>query len=159
MADTVSRPLDPVEQARPPVSVYVLDDHDLVRTRVVDLLEEAATLTVVGSAADPVHATAEIVALQPHVAVVDGNLGGGVDGLNVCRELRLVAPDVACVVLTAGTGLTCSPVDAAAAGAMAYLLKQLTDFPLVDIVLRVAAGERLLDQEAPVDGHAGGAKR
>lgn len=121
------------------VTTYVLDDNDRVRQVLVDLINAADGFVVVGSSGSAAVALADIVRLQPRVAVVDGQLPDG-DGLRVCQTLRTTAPNVACVIVTAGVE-TWGPAEAAAA----YLLKQPRGFRLVEVVGEVAAGARLLD--------------
>jgi len=123
--------------------VYVVDDHEPVRAGLVELLSRVGGYNVVGSSGSAVDAVRQIVALRPDVAVVDGHLSDH-GGLEVVRALSGEAPEVASVVLTTGVGASWGPVDAAAAGAAAFVLKSLVDFPLVEVVGRVAAGERLL---------------
>jgi len=126
------------------VTVYVVDDHDFVRLQLIDLVDSTAGFVVVGSADDVTRAVTEIERLGPRVALVDGHIGEG-DGLDVCRQLAVLAPDVACVIITAGVAVEWGPVEAAQAGAAALLLKQIKDFPLIATIARVAAGERLLN--------------
>jgi len=149
------------------VTVYVLDDHEQVRRQLVALIGGAEGVRVVGSSEETVVALDEIVALRPDVAVLDGRVGDG-DGLDICRQLALSAPGVRCVMVSAGVGVTWGPRGAAEAGAWAYLVKQLSDFPLVEVISRVGAGERLLASHLPSgvgqrttdrDSHFGGANR
>ena len=127
------------------LTVYIVDDHSQVRNQLTRLVEEAENMMVVGCSDDADVAVAEITAMVPRVALLDGQVGPH-DGLDVCRRVTRQAPTVACVIVTAGVGIGWGPVEAARAGAAAYLLKQLRDFPLVTMIERVASGERPLDR-------------
>ena len=126
-----------------PIRVYLLDDHELVRRGLRDLLEDEEDITVVGESGSAREATARIPALRPHVAVLDGRLPDG-SGVDVCRSIRSVDPSIKALILT-------SYVDdealfsAILAGAAGYVLKQITGTDLVDGIRRVAAGDSLLD--------------
>jgi DNA-binding NarL/FixJ family response regulator len=126
------------------VTTYVLLDNDYVRALLAAMIDEAEGFVVVGSSGSASDALAEIVRLQPRVAVVDGDLRDG-DGLVVCRILAATAPAVACVIVAAGVAKARGPAEAAAAGAAAYVLKQPRNFPLIEVIGQVAAGARLLD--------------
>ena len=82
------------------IRVFVLDDHELVRRGVVDLLEAESDLEVVGEAATAAQARARIAATRPDVAVLDMRLPDG-DGIDVCRDIRSGNPDTHCIILTA----------------------------------------------------------
>jgi two-component system response regulator DevR len=121
------------------ISVYVVDDHDLVRDMLVQVIGDADGLIVVGSAATMQRALSEIPHLRPAVAVLDGRLPDGT-GLDLCRALKAVAPGVACLVLTAATNIDWGPEDAARAGAAGYLTKTIKTLPLIETIRAVAAG-------------------
>src|ERR1700750_1373656 len=87
------------EAAGPPIAVFLLDDHEIVRRGVRDLLEAEADIAVVGEAGTASSALARIPALKPDVAVLDVRLPDG-DGVSVCREIRSRMPEVACLMLT-----------------------------------------------------------
>lgn len=145
----------PADDSSLVVTVYVLDGNDHVRDALVELVDGSTRMAVVGSSGDAAAAVAEIVALRPRVAVVDGDLGDMV-GLHVCQQIQLSAPDVGCVIVTAGIGLAWGPFEAGQAGAAAFVLKQVRDFPLLEVIARVAAGERLLGPLHSVSAAAGG---
>jgi two-component system, NarL family, response regulator DevR len=84
---------------RAQIRVFLLDDHEIVRMGVRDLLEAEADITVVGEAGTASSALARIPALRPDVAVLDVRLPDG-DGVSVCREIRSAMPQVACLMLT-----------------------------------------------------------
>ena len=129
------------------IRVFLLDDHELVRRGVRDLLWAEDDMTVVGEAATAVEALEKIAGTRPDVAVLDVRLGpadGDQGGIQVCREIRSAHPEVACVMLTSfadDEALFASIM----AGAAGYVLKQIRGGELVAGIRRVAAGESLLD--------------
>jgi len=128
------------------ISVFLLDDHEVVRRGVRELLEADPGITVVGEAGTAASALARIPALHPDVAVLDVRLPDG-DGVMVCREIRSRMPQVACLMLTShedGDAL----FDAIMAGAAGYVLKQIRGADLVSAVRAVASGESVLDPVA-----------
>ncbi len=132
--------------ARPPIAVFLLDDHEIVRRGVRDLLEAEPDITVAGEAGTASSALARIPALKPDVAVLDVRLPDG-DGVSVCREIRSRMPEVACLMLTSfGDGEAL--FDAIMAGAAGYVLKQIRGTNLVGAVRTVAAGQSMLDPRA-----------
>ncbi|MFE6910810.1 response regulator [Streptomyces erythrochromogenes] len=129
------------EQA--PIRVFLLDDHEVVRRGLRDLLDAEADLTVVGEAATADQALARGPALRPDVAVLDVRLPDG-DGIAVCRELRSRLPDLACLMLTSFDDED-ALLDAIMAGAAGYVLKQIKGTDLVSAVRTVATGQSMLD--------------
>jgi DNA-binding NarL/FixJ family response regulator len=128
------------------ITVFLLDDHEIVRRGVRDMLEAEPDITVVGEAATAESALARIPALRPDVAVLDVRLPDG-DGVTVCREIRSRMPQVACLMLTS-FGDDEALFDAIMAGAAGYVLKQIRGTDLVGAVRTVARGESMLDPEA-----------
>ena len=128
------------------ISVFLLDDHEIVRRGVHDLLEAEPDITVIGEAATAESALARIPALKPDVAVLDVRLPDG-NGVTVCREIRSKMPDVACLMLTS-YGDDEALFDAIMAGAAGYVLKQIRGTDLVGAVRTIASGQSLLDPEA-----------
>jgi DNA-binding NarL/FixJ family response regulator len=128
------------------IKVFLLDDHEIVRRGVKDMLEAEPDITVVGEAGTAASALARIPALRPDVAVLDVRLPDG-DGVTVCREIRSRMPEVACLMLTS-FGDDEALFDAIMAGAAGYVLKQIRGTDLVGAVRTVAAGESMLDPEA-----------
>ncbi|QHY98831.1 Transcriptional regulatory protein DevR (DosR) [Streptomyces sp. S4.7] len=126
-----------------PVSVFLLDDHEVVRRGVRDLLDAEPDLTVVGEASTAEQALVRIPALRPRVAVLDVRLGDG-DGVAVCRELRSRMPELACLMLTSFDDEE-ALLDAIMAGASGYVLKQITGTDLITAVRTVASGQSMLD--------------
>jgi DNA-binding NarL/FixJ family response regulator len=128
------------------ISVFLLDDHEIVRRGVRDLLEAEPDITVVGEAGTAASALARIPALKPDVAVLDIRLPDG-DGVTVCREIRSRMPQLACLMLTSFTDDE-ALFDAIMAGAAGYVLKQIRGSDLVGAVRTIASGQSLLDPEA-----------
>ncbi len=127
--------------------VFLLDDHELVRRGIRDLLWAEDDLQVVGEASTADEALERIPQTKPDVAVLDVRLGddpSGRTGIEVCRDLRSNHPEVACVMLTSfadDEALFASIM----AGAAGYVLKQIRGADLVGAIRRVARGESLLD--------------
>jgi DNA-binding NarL/FixJ family response regulator len=128
------------------IRVFLLDDHEIVRKGVRDLLEAEEDITVVGEAGTAESALARIPAVHPDVAVLDVRLPDG-DGVTVCREIRSRMPAVACLMLTS-FGDDEALFDAIMAGAAGYVLKQIRGTDLVGAVRTVASGGSLLDPQA-----------
>jgi DNA-binding NarL/FixJ family response regulator len=129
------------------ISVFLLDDHEIVRRGLANLLEGEDDITVVGEAASAVQALVRVPALRPDVAVLDVRLPDG-DGVGVCRELRSsVTPPPACLMLTSHSDDE-ALFGAIMAGASGYLLKQVSGVDLVGAIRAVAAGGSLLDPTA-----------
>jgi DNA-binding NarL/FixJ family response regulator len=131
---------------KPPIKVFLMDDHEIVRMGVRDLLEAEPDITVVGEAGTAASALARIPALRPDVAVLDMRLPDG-DGVEVCREIRSRMPEVACLILTS-FGDDEALFNAVMAGAAGYVLKQIRGSDLVGAVRTVAAGQSMLDPQA-----------
>lgn len=129
-----------------PIRVFLLDDHEVVRRGVHDLLEDEPGITVIGEAATAEQALVRVPALRPDVAVLDVRLPDG-DGVTVCRELRSTMPDLACLMLTSFDDEE-ALLDSIMAGAAGYVLKQIQGSDLVTAVRTVARGQSLLDASA-----------
>jgi DNA-binding NarL/FixJ family response regulator len=125
------------------IRVFLLDDHEVVRRGVRELLEAEEDMTVVGEAGTAEEALARIPATRPDVAVLDVRLPDG-DGVSVCREIRSRRPDVQCLMLTSFADDE-ALFSAIMAGAAGYVLKQVKGIDLVEGVRRVGRGESLLD--------------
>ena len=126
-----------------PTRVFLLDDHEVVRRGVRELLEAEDDLTVVGEAGTAEEAVGRIPATSPNVAVLDVRLPDG-DGIEVCRDVRSHHPEIACIMLTSFADDE-AVYAAIMAGAAGYVLKQVRGTELVDGIRRVARGESLLD--------------
>ncbi|MGH3509323.1 MAG: response regulator [Nocardioidaceae bacterium] len=126
-----------------PIRVFLLDDHEVVRRGLRDLLESEGDIEVVGEAGTAREATARIPALQPDVAVLDARLPDG-SGIDVCRDVRSVDPTIKALILTSYDDDE-ALFAAILAGAAGYVLKQIQGNDLIDGVRRVAAGQSLID--------------
>jgi two-component system response regulator DevR len=129
------------------IRIFLLDDHELVRRGIKDLLWADEDMMVVGEAGTAAEALERIPPTKPDVAVLDVRLGesaGVPGGVEVCREIRSAHPEVACVMLTsyADDEAVFASIMAGAAG---YILKQVRGQDLVSNIRRVAAGESLID--------------
>ncbi len=123
--------------------MYLLDDHEVVRHGLRDLLEREGDLEVVGESGSALEAAHRIPALRPDVAVLDARLPDG-SGIDVCRDVRSVDPTIRALILTSYEDDE-ALFSAIMAGAAGYVLKQIRGTDLVDAVRRVAAGQSLLD--------------
>lgn len=125
------------------ITVYLLDDHELVRRGIREVLEGAGDIRVIGESGLAAEAIHWIPLLHPDVALLDGRLPDG-SGIEVCRRIREADPSIAALILTSYDQE--EPLFAAIkAGAAGYLLKQVKGNDLVDAVRRVAAGQSMLD--------------
>ena len=129
--------------AASPINVFLLDDHEIVRRGVRELLEAEPDIVVVGEASTAAEAIHRIPAVRPDVAVLDVRLPDG-SGVEVCREVRSQQPELACLMLTSFSDDD-ALFDAIMAGAAGYVLKQIRGNDLVSAIRRVARGESLLD--------------
>ncbi|WP_329285343.1 response regulator transcription factor [Streptomyces sp. NBC_00691] len=131
-------------QAAPaPTRIFLVDDHEVVRRGLRDLIDDEPDMEVVGEAATAEQALARGPALRPDVAVLDVRLPDG-DGISVCRELRSRMPELACLMLTSFDDED-ALLDAIMAGASGYVLKQIKGSDLVSAVRTVAIGQSMLD--------------
>ena len=126
-----------------PTRVFLLDDHEIVRRGLRELLEASGQFEVVGEAGTAEEALGRIPATSPQVAVLDVRLPDG-DGVQVCREVRSRHPEIACLMLTSFSDDE-ALFDAIMAGAAGYLLKQVQGTDLVEAIQAVAEGKSLLD--------------
>ena len=128
------------------LTVFLVDDHEVVRRGVTNLLNEAADLTVVGAAATAAQALTRVPAVRPDVAVLDVRLPDG-NGVALCRELRSRLPELQCLMLTSDADEQ-AMMDAFLAGAAGFVIKDITGVDLIDAVRMVGSGRSLLDQRA-----------
>jgi DNA-binding NarL/FixJ family response regulator len=126
-----------------PTRVFLVDDHEVVRAGLRELLETTGEFDVVGEASTAEDAVRLIKATRPQVAVLDVRLPDG-NGIEVCRDIRSALPDVGCLMLTSFADDE-ALFDSIMAGAAGYVLKQVRGTDLVDAVRKVAAGQSLLD--------------
>jgi len=134
----------PADETDPDViRVFLLDDHELVRRGIRELLESEGDIVVVGESGSAQEAARRIPALHPHVAILDGRLPDG-SGVDVCREIRSVDPTIKALILTSYDDDD-ALFAAIMGGASGYILKQVRGNDFVDTVRRVAAGQSTLD--------------
>ncbi|MFZ4514953.1 MAG: response regulator [Acidimicrobiia bacterium] len=132
--------------AAAPIRVFLLDDHEIVRRGLRELLEADGQCVVVGEAATGAQARIGIETTQPDVAVLDVRLPDG-SGVEVCRDVRSAHPEVRCLILTSYADDE-ALFSAVLAGASGYLLKQVRGNDLVGAVRIVAGGGSLMDPAA-----------
>ncbi|ANN99731.1 response regulator transcription factor [Mycobacteroides abscessus] len=128
------------------ITVFLVDDHEIVRTGVADLVESAEDLSVVGQASTVAEAMARIPAAKPDIAVLDMRLPDG-NGIELCRDLRSQFPDLNCLMLTSFTDEQ-AMLDAIMAGAGGYVIKDIKGMELVSAIRIVGTGQSLLDTRA-----------
>jgi len=125
------------------IRVYLLDDHEVVRRGMRELLEGEPGFEVVGESGSAAEATRRIPALRPDVAILDGRLPDG-SGIDVCRDIRSQDPSIAALILTSYDDDD-ALFAAIMAGAAGYVLKQVRGTELIDMIRRVADGQSALD--------------
>ena len=133
------------QTSRVTTGVFLLDDHELVRRGLRELLESEGDLVVVGEAGSAEVATGRIAATAPDVAVLDVRLPDG-NGIEVCREVRSHNPEIACLMLTSFADDE-ALYAAMMAGAAGFVLKQISGSDLVDSIRRVSRGETLIEAD------------
>src|SRR3954469_3258797 len=128
------------------VKVFLVDDHEVVRRGLIDLLSADPELEVVGEAGSVSQAMARIPALQPDVAVLDVRLPDG-NGIELCRDLLSRLPNLRGLMLTSFTSDE-AMLDAILAGASGYVVKDIKGMELAQAIKEVGAGRSLLDNRA-----------
>ena len=128
------------------VKVFLVDDHEVVRRGLIDLLGADPDLDVVGEAGSVAEAMARIPAASPDVAVLDVRLPDG-NGIELCRDLLSRMPELRCLILTSYTSDE-AMLDAILAGASGYVVKDIKGMELARAVKEVGAGRSLLDNRA-----------
>ncbi|AGZ52749.1 hypoxia response regulator transcription factor DosR/DevR [Mycobacterium kansasii] len=128
------------------VTVFLVDDHEVVRRGLIDLLDADPQLEVVGEAGSVGEAMARIPAANPDVAVLDVRLPDG-NGIELCRDLLSRMPELRCLILTSYTSDE-AMLDAILAGASGYVVKDIKGMELARAVKEVGAGRSLLDNRA-----------
>lgn len=133
------------EQPQQPakISVFLVDDHEIFRRGIRDLLASEPDVEVVGEAATASAAMARVSALRPDVALLDVRLPDG-DGITVCREICSALPGTACLMLTAYNDDQ-AVLGAIMAGAAGYVSKQTAGTDLIGALRAVASGQSVLD--------------
>ncbi|ONM48035.1 response regulator [Nocardia donostiensis] len=128
------------------IRVFLVDDHEIVRRGISDLIAVEPDLEVVGEAGGVAQALSRIPALRPDVAVLDVRLPDG-NGIELCRELLSTNQELRCLILTSFTDEQ-AMLDAILAGASGYVVKDITSLELIDAIREVGAGKSLLDNRA-----------
>jgi len=128
------------------LKVFLVDDHEMVRRGVADLLGEEPDLTVVGQASSVAEALSRVPALLPDRVVLDVRLPDG-NGVELCRELRSRLPALQCLMLTSYTDED-AMLEAILAGAGGYVIKDIKGLALLSAVRTVGSGRSLLDNRA-----------
>ncbi|ORB28616.1 response regulator [Mycolicibacterium parafortuitum] len=128
------------------VRVFLVDDHEVVRRGLIDLLGADEELEIVGEAGSVAEAMVRIPASQPDVAVLDLRLPDG-NGIELCRDLLSQLPDLRCLMLTSFTSEE-AMLDAVLAGASGYVIKDIRGMELAKAIKDVGAGRSLLDNRA-----------
>jgi two-component system response regulator DevR len=128
------------------ITVFLVDDHELVRRGLIGLLGADPELDVVGEAGSAAEALARIPAVGPDVAVLDVRLPDG-NGIELCRDLLSRMPELRCLILTSYTSDE-AMLDAILAGASGYVVKDIKGMELARAVKEVGAGRSLLDNRA-----------
>jgi two-component system response regulator DevR len=128
------------------IRVFLLDDHEIVRRGLRELIEADGDMVVVGEAGNAGEALVRIPIAAPQVAVLDVRLPDG-NGIEVCRDIRSSHPEIGCLMLTSFSDDE-AMLDAILAGASGYALKQIRGTDLVDSIRAVASGRSLLDSRA-----------
>jgi DNA-binding NarL/FixJ family response regulator len=126
-----------------PIRVFLVDDHEIVRRGIAELLDSAPNIEVVGESSTATQAVSRILATSPDVALLDVRLPDG-SGIDVCRDVRSSNPDIPCLMLTAYDDEEAMS-SAVVAGASGYVLKDIRGENLLDSLRKVAAGRSLLN--------------
>ncbi|MCP2292405.1 response regulator [Nocardia amikacinitolerans] len=128
------------------IKVFLVDDHEIVRRGLTDLLESDPELAVIGEAGDVAQAMAGIRVAEPDVAVLDVRLPDG-NGIELCRDLLAEIDGLRCLILTSYTDEQ-AMLDAILAGASGYVVKNIKGMELAEAIKAVGAGRSLLDNRA-----------
>ncbi len=136
---------DPMTEQQPLLRIFLLDDHEVVRRGIAELLTAVSGFEIVGEAGTVEQALSRIPAVRPDVAILDARLPDG-SGIDVCREIRSRLPDTHCLILTSYDDED-AVLASVLAGASGYVLKEVRGSAIVDSVRRVAAGQSLIAPE------------
>lgn len=128
-----------------PIRVFLVEDHDLVRRSVAQLIDSEPDICVIGEAATVAMALEALTDADPHIAMIDIRLQDG-NGIDLCRQIRARCPHVQCIMLTSFSDDR-AVLDSARAGAVGFVLKQIRSNHIVDSIRAVAEGKVLLDNE------------
>jgi len=125
-----------------PIRIFLLDDHEVVRRGIADLLGSVEGFEIVGEAGTAEEALSRIPAARPDVAVLDARLPDG-SGIDVCREIRSAMPETYCLILTSYDDED-AVLASVLAGASGYVLKEVRGAGLIDAIHQVAMGRSLI---------------
>lgn len=125
------------------INVFVVDDHELVRRGLIDLISAENDLTVIGQAGSVKETLEEIAKVQPDVAVLDVRLPDG-NGIELCREIRSIYPNMQVLMLTSFSDDE-ALLGAILGGASGFVIKDIKNLDLLDAIRKVAQGESLLE--------------
>jgi len=128
------------------IKVFIMDDHEVVRRGLIDLVSAEPDMEVVGEAGTAAEALARIPQTKPDIAVLDVRLPDG-NGVEVCRDIRTELPNTQCLMLTSYADDE-ALFDAIMAGATGYVLKDIQGTDLLDAIRTIASGKSLLDPMA-----------
>ena len=126
-----------------PVRIFLLDDHEVVRRGIAELLATVPDFQIVGEAGSAAEALDRVFACMPDVAVLDARLPDG-SGIDVCREIRANLPSTYCLILTSHDDED-AVLAAVLAGASGYVLKEVRTGTLVDAIRQAARGRSLIE--------------
>jgi len=130
-------------EIRETVRLFLVDDHEVVREGLAELLDDVPDFEVVGSAGTAAQALARIPAARPDVAILDMRLPDG-SGIDVCRDVRAALPDTHCLILTSYDDQD-AVLASVLAGASGYVLKEVRSAALIDAIRQAAMGRSLID--------------
>jgi two-component system response regulator DevR len=132
-----------VTESPAPVRIFLLDDHEVVRRGIAELLAAVPGFEIVGEAGTVEQALPRVLASRPDVAVLDARLPDG-SGIDVCRDIRSALPSTYCLILTSYDDQD-AVLASVLAGASGYVLKEVRTSGLVDAIRQVALGRSLID--------------
>jgi two-component system, NarL family, response regulator DevR len=135
--------LDRMTETEPPIRIFLLDDHEVVRRGIAELLDAVPGFEIVGEAATVHETLPRVLASKPDVAVLDARLPDG-SGIDVCRDIRSALPSTYCLILTSYDDQD-AVLASVLAGASGYVLKEVRTSGLVDAIRQVALGRSLID--------------
>jgi two-component system response regulator DevR len=134
---------DDMTDAEQPIRIFLLDDHEVVRRGIAELLATVPGFEIVGESGTAEQALSRVLASRPDVALLDARLPDG-SGIDVCRDIRSASPSTYCLILTSYDDQD-AVLAAVLAGASGYVLKEVRTSGLVDAIKQVAMGRSLID--------------
>jgi two-component system response regulator DevR len=134
---------DAASDTPPAIRIFLLDDHEVVRRGIAELLAAVPGFEIVGEAGTVEMALPRVLATRPDVAILDARLPDG-SGIDVCRDIRSALPSTYCLILTSYDDQD-AVLSAVLAGASGYVLKEVRTSGLVDAIKQAALGRSLID--------------